>query len=330
MRAWIAAVVTLTALVVTAAAAAADCTKTSVSDLEDEVMCPVCGTSLGLAREAPQAQARTRVHRPPGQKLPLEGRDQGRARRRVRRQRAGTSQQRRLQPVRIRRPIARDAARRRRDRRRARALAPRRGERVGTPRGAWLSGLARPNRRHATRRGAPAGRALRTAKVRTRKHAAAIPLDRPIHPPTHPVSQSTRGTASAGVTPRAGHDQSSVLRSARGSRGGAAAGRRPRRRSSKRSSARRRRPARARARRARRRMPRGGLRSRCRRPPRRGSGASCDSRRARARSRRARRAGRWRRAPRPRTRSHVGARADRDNEPCDAGVPWPDGSSAIV
>jgi len=27
-----------------------------VSDLEDEVMCPVCGTSLGLAREAPQAR----------------------------------------------------------------------------------------------------------------------------------------------------------------------------------------------------------------------------------------------------------------------------------
>ena len=56
MRAWIVAFVTVTALVVTAAVAAADCTKTSVSDLEDEVMCPVCGTSLGLAREAPQAR----------------------------------------------------------------------------------------------------------------------------------------------------------------------------------------------------------------------------------------------------------------------------------
>jgi len=44
------------ALVVTAAATAADCTKTSVSDLEDEVMCPVCGTSLALAREAPLAR----------------------------------------------------------------------------------------------------------------------------------------------------------------------------------------------------------------------------------------------------------------------------------
>ncbi len=56
MRAWIAAVAMLMALVVTGAAAAADCAKTSVSDLEDEVMCPVCGTSLGLAREAPQAR----------------------------------------------------------------------------------------------------------------------------------------------------------------------------------------------------------------------------------------------------------------------------------
>ena len=56
MRARVAALVALAALVVTAAAGAADCTKTSVSDLEDEVMCPVCGTSLGLAREAPQAR----------------------------------------------------------------------------------------------------------------------------------------------------------------------------------------------------------------------------------------------------------------------------------
>jgi cytochrome c-type biogenesis protein CcmH len=56
VRAWIAAVATVTALLVTAAAAVADCTKTSVSDLEDEVMCPVCGTSLALAREAPLAR----------------------------------------------------------------------------------------------------------------------------------------------------------------------------------------------------------------------------------------------------------------------------------
>ena len=38
------------------APAAAACPKTSLGDLEDEVMCPVCGTSLGLAAEAPQAQ----------------------------------------------------------------------------------------------------------------------------------------------------------------------------------------------------------------------------------------------------------------------------------
>ena len=30
--------------------------KTSLPDIEDEVMCPVCGTPLGLATEAPQAQ----------------------------------------------------------------------------------------------------------------------------------------------------------------------------------------------------------------------------------------------------------------------------------
>ena len=38
------------------AALAASCPRTSVADLEDEVMCPVCGTSLGVAREAPLAQ----------------------------------------------------------------------------------------------------------------------------------------------------------------------------------------------------------------------------------------------------------------------------------
>jgi cytochrome c-type biogenesis protein CcmH/NrfF len=32
------------------------CPRTSVADLEDEVMCPVCGTPLALATEAPQAQ----------------------------------------------------------------------------------------------------------------------------------------------------------------------------------------------------------------------------------------------------------------------------------
>jgi cytochrome c-type biogenesis protein CcmH/NrfF len=38
------------------AVAAADCPRTSVGDVEDEVMCPVCGTPLALATEAPQAQ----------------------------------------------------------------------------------------------------------------------------------------------------------------------------------------------------------------------------------------------------------------------------------
>ena len=38
------------------APAAVACPETSLGDLEDEVMCPVCGTSLGLATEAPQAQ----------------------------------------------------------------------------------------------------------------------------------------------------------------------------------------------------------------------------------------------------------------------------------
>ena len=38
------------------AAAAQECPKTTLADIEDEVMCPVCGTPLGLASEAPQAQ----------------------------------------------------------------------------------------------------------------------------------------------------------------------------------------------------------------------------------------------------------------------------------
>jgi cytochrome c-type biogenesis protein CcmH/NrfF len=37
-------------------AVAATCPKTSLADVEDEVMCPVCGVPLGLATEAPQAQ----------------------------------------------------------------------------------------------------------------------------------------------------------------------------------------------------------------------------------------------------------------------------------
>ena len=43
-------------LALPAAAVAQDCPKTTLGDIEDEVMCPVCGTPLGLASEAPQAQ----------------------------------------------------------------------------------------------------------------------------------------------------------------------------------------------------------------------------------------------------------------------------------
>jgi cytochrome c-type biogenesis protein CcmH len=38
-----------------AAPGAAACPRTSVADLEDEVMCPVCGESLAVARESPLA-----------------------------------------------------------------------------------------------------------------------------------------------------------------------------------------------------------------------------------------------------------------------------------
>ena len=41
---------------VPATAIAEDCPRTTLGDIEDEVMCPVCGTPLGLASEAPQAQ----------------------------------------------------------------------------------------------------------------------------------------------------------------------------------------------------------------------------------------------------------------------------------
>ncbi len=46
----------LLVLLMAAPAAAQDCPKTTLGDVEDEVMCPVCGTPLGLASEAPQAQ----------------------------------------------------------------------------------------------------------------------------------------------------------------------------------------------------------------------------------------------------------------------------------
>jgi cytochrome c-type biogenesis protein CcmH len=52
----LAAAIMLAAFAFPAAAIAADCPKTTLGDLEDEVMCPICGTPLGLASEAPQAQ----------------------------------------------------------------------------------------------------------------------------------------------------------------------------------------------------------------------------------------------------------------------------------
>ncbi len=51
-----AAIALVALLLLPAAAAAQDCPKTSLGDIEDEVMCPVCGTPLGLASEAPQAE----------------------------------------------------------------------------------------------------------------------------------------------------------------------------------------------------------------------------------------------------------------------------------
>ncbi len=46
----------LATLALAPAALAADCPRTTLGDIEDEVMCPICGTPLGLAQEAPQAQ----------------------------------------------------------------------------------------------------------------------------------------------------------------------------------------------------------------------------------------------------------------------------------
>jgi cytochrome c-type biogenesis protein CcmH len=56
MTARIAVVTALAWLVLSPATAFAACPQTSVAELEDEVMCPVCGTTLGVAREAPQAR----------------------------------------------------------------------------------------------------------------------------------------------------------------------------------------------------------------------------------------------------------------------------------
>jgi cytochrome c-type biogenesis protein CcmH len=50
-----AAVAALALLLSLPAAAAAACPQTTLGDVEDEVMCPVCGTPLSVATEAPQA-----------------------------------------------------------------------------------------------------------------------------------------------------------------------------------------------------------------------------------------------------------------------------------
>jgi cytochrome c-type biogenesis protein CcmH/NrfF len=52
----LATAVALALLFAPAAALAQNCPKTTLGDIEDEVMCPICGTPLGLASEAPQAQ----------------------------------------------------------------------------------------------------------------------------------------------------------------------------------------------------------------------------------------------------------------------------------
>jgi cytochrome c-type biogenesis protein CcmH len=51
-----AALAALAVALVLPAAAAAACPRTTLGDIEDEVMCPVCGTPLSVATEAPQAQ----------------------------------------------------------------------------------------------------------------------------------------------------------------------------------------------------------------------------------------------------------------------------------
>ena len=55
IAAWAAALALVALGALPAGALAATCPRTSVADIEDEVMCPVCKTPLGLAQEAPQA-----------------------------------------------------------------------------------------------------------------------------------------------------------------------------------------------------------------------------------------------------------------------------------
>ena len=56
MRRTLALLVAGAVLAAAPAALAAGCPRTSLGDVEDEVMCPVCGTPLNLAEEAPQAE----------------------------------------------------------------------------------------------------------------------------------------------------------------------------------------------------------------------------------------------------------------------------------
>jgi cytochrome c-type biogenesis protein CcmH len=56
MRALLGILALAGALALPTAALAQSCPKTTLGDIEDEVMCPICGTPLGLASEAPQAQ----------------------------------------------------------------------------------------------------------------------------------------------------------------------------------------------------------------------------------------------------------------------------------
>ncbi len=56
MRKLIAVATAAACLALPAAALAQSCPQTTLGDVEDEVMCSICGTPLGLASEAPQAQ----------------------------------------------------------------------------------------------------------------------------------------------------------------------------------------------------------------------------------------------------------------------------------
>jgi cytochrome c-type biogenesis protein CcmH/NrfF len=58
MKRFTAALIMVLAL---ASPAAAACPQTSVADLEDEIMCPVCGTSLATAGDAPLAVQQRRL-----------------------------------------------------------------------------------------------------------------------------------------------------------------------------------------------------------------------------------------------------------------------------